>query len=149
MNIFILDADYKKSATKLRDLDKVRFNKQIVELVQVLAQVVDFELPKADGSSYKRNKSILGHPATKWATNNQEWCVSYLGALLAVYEFETGKTHACSAAYEVLSRYTRLPTSVPDFGWFSYKVKYTDLANSVIEATGVYLMAKQIGMYSN
>jgi len=150
MNLFILDDDVNRSAKKLRQLDKIRFNKQIVELTQMLAQNTDLRLPKQNGDYYRQNKSLSNHPASIWVNNNRKYCIIYLLALLKVYKECTNKEHGCTPAANVLK--TTINNEIeltPKLGWFTKKVHYTSLGRDIIEATGIYLMAKQVGFYSN
>ena len=145
MNVFILDNNVDVSARKLFELDAVRARKQIVELCQMLAQSTNEPIPKADGSPYKHNKSLTNHPATKWVSQNRDWSILYLQALIKQY----GKQHGCQ---EALNVFLTQVSSVPSFsklGWFSKKVDWQELGSDILEATKNYILAKQQGRYSN
>jgi hypothetical protein len=113
----------------------------------MLAQHSKVSIPKADGTFYKINKSIQGHPATKWVdacSDNRAWCIAFLGALLSIY----GKPHACQKAYDVL-KLESMPFNTPVFGWHSKKVTQKELSMDVFEAHLLYIQAKHKGLYSN
>lgn len=104
MNIFLFDFDLDKNARYFKDKDPKRFNKQLVESVQLMAASLSVwnntSVEKADGSSYVVNR-ILYHPACKFLTKcivNHLWHIEYLRALTKL-----SPKHACSKSFEALN----------------------------------------------
>jgi hypothetical protein len=152
MNIFALHASHYESARLLFDLDPLRARKQIVELCQMMATLVPYDVPKADGTHYRKNKSIRNHPATIWALDNYGWCRDYLYELLDCYFRRTGKVHGCYSAWESLgdcSLYVGYPHV--KFGWHTKRValKDFDVGGDVFLANTLYLLAKRDGWFNS
>ncbi len=149
MNIFVLDDNPRISAIKLKELDPLRYRKQIVELTQILAQRSPVELPKKNGEVYKINKSIANHPASIWTDSkkeNRQWTIQYLSELIFIYD----KEHGCQKALEVvLNELDGSLTTNISFGWFSKKVEQKELSNNIFEAVEKYIKAKQQGLFKN
>lgn len=92
MNIFIFNKDFEKSAEYFAKKDFKRFNKQILESTQMIANFMNIR--KKDGTLYK--KTHLNHPCVKWTERNLNRHLCYLVAHLNVYEDIKEKKHACA-----------------------------------------------------
>jgi hypothetical protein len=100
MNIFLFDECLKKNAEFFFNIDKKRFNKQIVESTQLMAASMlhhyDITVYKKDGTPYIVNK-IVHHPACKWLLKdkkNNYWHLLYLKELLNL-----SPLHVCNISY--------------------------------------------------
>lgn len=153
MNIFVLSNVPYISACLLFDLDKVRARKQIVELCQMLACLYDDDMPKKDGTLYKKPKSINSHPATKWigeSVANSSWCIKFLYHLMCISTEDKPERHGCYGAYECLKKsHLNLPFQnlVPEFRWLTKKCEQLD--PDIFKAHEMYIEAKQNGLYGN
>ena len=100
MNIFLFDPDLDVNAKYFHDKDKRRFNKQIVESLQLFAACMKkfygITVYKLDGTPYTVDK-ILNHPACKWllsSTKNHKWHCRYIESLLKLFP-----NHSCNKSY--------------------------------------------------
>jgi hypothetical protein len=101
MNIFVFDADLKKSAQYFFSCDQQRARKQIVESTQMIAIAADFfglpQLYKFTGAPYKVTAHRL-HPCAKWVREslaNLLWTVDYTLELCTEYAKISDKPQAC------------------------------------------------------
>lgn len=104
MNIFLFDFDLDKNAEYFKEKDPKRFNKQLVESVQLMAASLSvwnsISVKKADGSNYIVDR-ILHHPACKFLTNNivnHLWHIEYVRALTRL-----APNHSCSKSFNELN----------------------------------------------
>lgn len=100
MNIFLFHEDLKENADFFQRVDKLRFNKQIVESTQLFAASMLHHhgviVLKKDGTPYTVNR-ILHHPACKWLLtdiNNHYWHINYLTSLLNL-----SPNHSCGKSF--------------------------------------------------
>ena len=101
MNIFLFDPNLEVNALYFYENDKKRFNKQIVESMQLFAASMKilYGIPvlKSDSTPYTVNR-ILHHPACKWLledTKNHSWHCRYIEELLKLKP-----NHACAKSYK-------------------------------------------------
>ena len=125
MNIFLFDEDLEKNAKYFLLRDPKRFNKQIVESMQLFAASMkhyfNISIEKADGTPYIVNR-ILHHPACKWLLKdirNHTWHVQYLYHLLLLKP-----NHACAKSF--------IKSGVIRPGFFKYPEEYLCITNSDI-----------------
>jgi hypothetical protein len=95
MQIFVLHPDPFLAAKILCDKDFRRFNKQILEMAQLLAVAFpELELKKKDGGLYSI-KNHKNHPCVAWVRENPEWCRRFMEGLIVRYYSHTDKNHGC------------------------------------------------------
>lgn len=146
MNVFVMDSNPKIAARLLWELDKVRARKQVVEMCQMLACLTNLNIPKKDGSFYKKPKSIYNHPATIWLRSDLKhitWCIDYLEELVFVTQ-----TQGCLNALKVFKqiRPDLIPVNVR-FSWITKKT--TQPFSCLFESTKWYIQQKQLGLFKN
>jgi hypothetical protein len=117
MQIFVLHPHPNTAADLLCYKDFKRFNKQILEMAQLLAvSFPELEIKRKDGGLYSTNHH-KNHPCVPWVKANPEWSVWFMIGLLQSYRDRTGKQHGCES---VLS--ANLPKDLdkePEFVYFS------------------------------
>lgn len=100
MNIFLFEEDLDKNAVFFKEKDPIRFNKQIVESMQLFAASMlhhhAIVVYKKDGTPYTVNR-ILHHPACKWLLKekkNHYWHIRYIQSLLKL-----APNHSCNKSF--------------------------------------------------
>lgn len=85
MNIFLFHSDLAINAELFYKYDKKRFNKQVVEMGQLIAiSAMKLGLTRLEPYKPEEWKSIVNHPASKWVYQNEsnhQWSIEYTMAL--------------------------------------------------------------------
>lgn len=107
MQIFVLDSNPHVSAVRLRNMDPRRFNKQILELAQLIAVAFpEWGLLRMDGKPYS-TRNHKNHPCVQWVKDNPDWSVDYMRAMLFLCP-----THGCASVLQQLPTFLRHPPNV-------------------------------------
>jgi len=157
MNVFVLDPCPYQSAKLLYKLDKVRANKQIVELCQMMATLVSYDVPKKDGTPYKRPVSISKHQATLWVTNNFSWCRDYLYELIIACTCGNPLSHGCYGAWLALGNSPKNTGYYNTKFYFLSKIvpvqdilgRQPDSNCDILIANAAYIFAKRCGIFQD
>ena len=143
INIFVFNDNPYLSAKYFYDNDPRRARKQIVELCQMMATIVDKPIRKKDGSLYKKPKSFKNHPATKWISSSQKnysWCWEYLKQLINISGIQ-----GCNNAMEdlkICSDWEGIK-----FGWHTKKCEQP--YSNIFQSHVWYLNEKLNGKFKN
>lgn len=108
MQIFVLNKNPKISAFLLSYIDFRRFNKQIVELGQILSTVARIKYSITNKNLYKA--CFMHHPIVLWTSKkniNFIWALKYLNELLKIFFTTRNKHHKTEIIYESLKKYNR------------------------------------------
>jgi hypothetical protein len=144
MNIFVFDPNPKLSAQYFFLTDPLRARKQVVELCQMMATLVNKPVHKKDGSAYKTPKSFRNHPATKWISVSQKnyaWCWEYLRELIMFTGVEGCKRAMFDLKPEI-QKYDGV-----SFQWHTKKCDQPD--PNIFESHRWYLRQKLGGKFKN
>lgn len=130
LNIFVLDADYRKAAQMACDRHCV---KMILESTQLLCTSI---LIHGGDAPYKKTHSR--HPSTIFTAKTKQnwlWVRNYALALCEEYTYRYKKIHKCQAIIESL-----VPTVIPDGSLTSFPQAMPDAfkRKDVVEAYRTY-----------
>ena len=106
MQIFVLHKNPAISAFLLFCIDFKRFNKQIVELGQILSTVAQNKYHIINKNLYK--PYFIHHPIVLWVSKNDSnfiWTLKYLNELLKVFFTTREKHHKTENIYDILKNF--------------------------------------------
>lgn len=116
MQVFVLDPSPHTSAIKFCAKDFKRFNKQILEMAQLLAiSFPELSLKRKDGKLYS-SQHHKSHPCVGWVKAHPGWSIEYMKAHLQQFEKVKSIQHGCSS---ILPNLPHLPIENPEFHFFS------------------------------
>ena len=106
MQIFVLHKNPAISAVLLFCIDFKRFNKQIVELGQILSTIAQNKYHIINSNLYK--PCFIHHPIVLWVSKNKInfiWTLKYLNELLKIFFTVRNTHHKTENIYNILKNF--------------------------------------------